>query len=235
MTPVWAQRREALWRDCLVSPDVFHQMVERLGAFVLPDQQVLETEADPHSLPLSLQGLRSHLPRKNAEAIAAWVDVERQVLQDFIGIAPWDHRPLIGGVGGARGQAGGRVRWHHRLRSQQLPQTRHACGGRQAPVVRPPRAGRQRPGGRVHGRRLGTRPCVARLPLGPSPGVGPGPATPPRVCHGPPEVRDHTRQEQCVEMRKAWGEQVPHGWVTGEDALGRHTRFRQALRERGAR
>ena len=96
MTPVWAQRREALWRDCLVSPDVFHQMVERLGAFVLPDQQVLETEADPHSLPLSLQGLRSHLPRKNAEAIAVWVDVERQVLQDFIGIAPWDHRPLIG-------------------------------------------------------------------------------------------------------------------------------------------
>src|SRR4029077_4072227 len=35
-------------------------------------------------------------PRKNAEAIAAWVDVERQVMQDFIGMAPWDPRPLIG-------------------------------------------------------------------------------------------------------------------------------------------
>ena len=31
MTPAWAQRREALLRDCLVSPDVFHQMVDRLG------------------------------------------------------------------------------------------------------------------------------------------------------------------------------------------------------------
>jgi SRSO17 transposase len=28
---------------------------------------------------------------------------------------------------------------------------------------------------------------------------------------------------------------VPHGWVTGDDELGRHTRFRQALRERGER
>ena len=32
-----------------------------------------------------------------------------------------------------------------------------------------------------------------------------------------------------------WGEQVPHGGVTGDDALGRHTRFRQDLRARGER
>ena len=43
MTPAWAQRREELLSDCLVSPDVFHQMVDRLGAFVVPDQQALET------------------------------------------------------------------------------------------------------------------------------------------------------------------------------------------------
>ncbi len=96
MTPVWAQRREELWSDCLVSPDVFNEMVDRLGEFVMPSQRALETEADPHSMPLSLQGLLSHVPRKHAEDIAAWVDVERQVMQDFIGIAPWDHPPLIG-------------------------------------------------------------------------------------------------------------------------------------------
>ena len=44
---------------------------------------------------LYLQGLLSPLQRKNAEDIAAFVDVNRQVIQDFIGIAPWDHRPLI--------------------------------------------------------------------------------------------------------------------------------------------
>ena len=36
MTPAWAQRREEMLSDCLVSPDVFQQMVERLGAFVVP-------------------------------------------------------------------------------------------------------------------------------------------------------------------------------------------------------
>ena len=36
MTPVWAQRREEVLSDCLVSPDVFHPMVERLAEFVVP-------------------------------------------------------------------------------------------------------------------------------------------------------------------------------------------------------
>jgi hypothetical protein len=36
MNLVWAQRREEVLRDCLVSPDVFHQIVERLGEFVVP-------------------------------------------------------------------------------------------------------------------------------------------------------------------------------------------------------
>jgi hypothetical protein len=38
-----------------------------------------------------------------------------------------------------------------------------------------------------------------------------------------------------VERLDAWGEQVPHGWVTGDDELGRHSRFRPDLRERGER
>jgi SRSO17 transposase len=54
-------------------------------------------------------------------------------------------------------------------------------------------------------------------------------------CHVPPEVRYQTRPEQCVEMLDEWGEQVPHGWVTGDDELGRHRRFRHDLRERGER
>ena len=36
MNPVWVQRREEVWNDCLVSPDVFTQMVHRLGEFVVP-------------------------------------------------------------------------------------------------------------------------------------------------------------------------------------------------------
>jgi hypothetical protein len=39
-------------------------------------------------------------------------------------------------------------------------------------------------------------------------------------CHVPKEVRYQTRQKQCLEMLDAWGDQVPHGWVTGDDELG---------------
>jgi SRSO17 transposase len=95
MTPAWAQRKEELLSDCIVSPDVFTQMMDRLSDFVVPYQHALEAEAGGRHVHLYLQGLLSHVDRKHAEGIAALVDVERQVLQDFIGTAPWDHRPLV--------------------------------------------------------------------------------------------------------------------------------------------
>ena len=95
MHSMWAQRREEVLSDCLVSPDVFQQMVDRLDEFVVPSQHVLETATGQRNVHLYLQGLLSHLPGKNAEDIPMFVDVERQVLQDFIGTAPWDHRPLV--------------------------------------------------------------------------------------------------------------------------------------------
>jgi hypothetical protein len=56
-----------------------------------------------------------------------------------------------------------------------------------------------------------------------------------QACHVPPEVQYHTRREQCLEMLDTWGEHVPHSWVTGDDELGRHRRFREELRKRGER
>jgi hypothetical protein len=70
-------------------------MVERLGACVVPSQQALEAEAGQPHVPCYLTGLPCPLNRKHAETIAALAAVERQVIQDFIGTAPWDHRPLI--------------------------------------------------------------------------------------------------------------------------------------------
>ena len=54
----------------------------------MPYQHVLETEVSGRLVHLYLQGLLSHLERKNAEKIATFVDVERQVIQDFIGTIP---------------------------------------------------------------------------------------------------------------------------------------------------
>jgi SRSO17 transposase len=234
MTPVWAQRREEMWSDCLVSPDVFNEMVDRLGEFVMPYQQALETEADPHSMHLYLQGLLSHLPRKNAEDIATFVDVERQVIQDFIGIAPWDHRPLIGVLVGQVAQRLGEPDGIIAFDPSSFPKRgthsvgvkRQWCGHR----------------GKVDNCQVGVFMGYVseqdhalldfRLSL---PEDWARDEQRRQACHVPPEVRFQTRQEQCLEMLEAWGEQVPHGWVTGDDELGRHTRFRQALRERGER
>lgn len=89
MTPAWALRQEELVSDCIVSPDVFNPMVDRLGEFIVPFQHALETETGQRNLHLYLQGLLSHLPGKNAEDMfinepmtisSICVDVEDQII-----------------------------------------------------------------------------------------------------------------------------------------------------------
>ena len=234
MTPAWTLRQEELLRDCIVCPDVFNSMVDRLCAFVVPYQHALETEAGKRNVRLYLQGLLSHLPRKNAEMIAALVDVERLVLQEFIGTAPWDHRPLVrvlvGQVVERFGEPDGIIAFDP---SSFPKRGTHAVG-----VKRQWCSHR----GKVDNCQVGvfmgyvSRHDQALLDFRLSlPEEWARDAQRRAACHVPPEVRYHTRHEQCLEMLDAWGEQVPHGWVTGDDELGRHTRFRQQLRERGER
>jgi SRSO17 transposase len=234
MTPAWAQRQEALLRDCIVSPDVFNHMVDRLREFVVPYQHALATEAGQRNVHLYLQGLLSHLPRKNAEKIAAFVDVERLVLQEFIGTAPWDHRPLItvlvGQVVAQLGAPDGVIAFDPssfpKRGTHSVGVKRQWCGHR----------------GKVDNCQVGVYMGYVsggdhalldfRLSL---PEEWVRDAHRRQECHVPEEVQYRTRQEQCLEMLDLWGAQVPHGWVTGDDELGRHTRFRQQLRERGER
>src|SRR5499427_1766568 len=234
MHTVWAQRREEVVSDCLVSPDVFHQMVDRLAEFVVPYQHVLETEAGQRNVHRYLHGLLSHLPGKNAEDIATFVDVERQVIQAFIGTAPWDHRPLIqvlvGQVAARLGEPDGVIAFDPssfpKRGTHAVGVKRQWCGHR----------------GKVDNCQVGvfmgyvSRHDHALLDFRLSlPQEWARDAQRRAACHVPPEVQYHTRYEQCLEMLDAWGKQVPHGWVTGDDELGRHTRFRHALRERGER
>src|SRR5215471_8603843 len=234
MTPAWAQRQEALLRDCIVSPDVFNHMVDRLREFVVPYQHALETETGKRNVHLYLQGLLSHVPRKNAEKIAAFVDVERLVLQEFIGTAPWDHRPLItvlvGQVVAQLGEPDGVIAFDP---SSSPKRGTHSVG------VKQQWCGHR---GKVDTCQVGvfmgyvSRHDHAlldfRLSL-PAEWAHDEPRR--QACHVPLEVRYHTHQAQCLEMLDLWGAQVPHGWVTGDDELGRHTRLRQELRERGER
>jgi SRSO17 transposase len=234
MALTWTQRREELLSDCIVSPDVFNPMIARLAEFVVPYQQALETEAAQRNLHLSLQGLLSHMPSKNAEDIATFVDVQRQVIQEFIGTAPWDHRPLIEvlvpQVVHRLGQPDGIIAFDPssfpKRGTHSVGVKRQWCGHR----------------GKVDNCQVGVFMGYVseddqalldfRLSL---PQEWAHDEQRRQACHVPPEVCYETRQAQGLEMLDAWTDQVPHGWVTGDDELGRHTWLRQALRERDER
>src|SRR5215217_8669651 len=234
MGTVWARRREELLNDCIVSPEVFTLLIDRLGEFVVPYQQALETEASQRNLHLYLQGLLSHLPGKNAEDIATFVDVERQVIQDFIGTVSGDHRPLITvlveHVADQLGEPDGIIAFDPRSFPKRGPYSvgvkRQWCGHR----------------GKVDNCQVGVFMGYVsahdhtlldfRLSL---PEEWARDELRRQDCHVPPGVRYHTRQAQCLEMLDQWGAQVPHGWVTGDDELGRYSRFREQLRQRDER
>jgi SRSO17 transposase len=217
-----------------VSPDVFDYMVDRLRDFVVPYQRVLETQAGQRNMYLYLQGLLSHLPGKNAEDIATLVAVERLVIQEFIGTALWHHRPLVhvlvGQVVERLGEPDGVIAFDPssfpKRGTHSVGVKRQWCGHRgkvdncQVGVYMGYVSGQEHA---LLDFRLSLSEEWARDKQRRE------------DCHVPSEVRYHTRQEQCLEMLDAWGDQVPHGWVTGDDELGRHTRFRRELRERGER
>ncbi len=214
MTPAWAQRQAALLRDCIVSPDVFMHMVDRLSDFVVPYQHALETEAGQRNVHLYLQGLLSHLPGKNAEDIATFVDVERQVMQAFIGTAPWDHRPLITvlveQVADRLGEPDGIIAFDPssfpKRGTHSVGVKRQWCGHR----------------GKVDNCQVGVFMDYVsehdhalldfRLSL---PQEWARDERRRQACHVPPDVQYQTRQEQCLEMLDAWGDQVP-GTVFGD-------------------
>src|SRR2546428_10188403 len=232
MNTVWARRREELLSDCLVSPDVFQQMVHRLDAFVIPYQQVLETEAGQRNVHLYLQGLLSHLPGKNAEDIATFVDVQRQVVQAFIGTAPWDHRPLIevvvGQVVERLGEPDGIIAFD--------PSSFPKCGTHSVGVKRQWCDHRGKVDNCQGSVFMGyvSRHDHALLDFRLSlPAEWARDEQRRQACHVPEDGSYRTPHEQRLQMLDLWGAQVPHGWVTRDDELGRHKQFRGGMRQRG--
>src|SRR4051812_28708754 len=108
MEPRFQLHKEQMLAGCQVPPALFRGVTGRLESFAQPFVASLPSpESRAHSR-IYLAGLLSDVGRKNAEPTASRHDLDRQVIQRFIGEVDWDHGPLIEElarqVGGAIGR-----------------------------------------------------------------------------------------------------------------------------------
>ncbi len=105
-----ARMREIL-EDTKLAPQVTRRMLNRLIEFSKPFVSTLGRVENRNHTHEYLQGLMSDLERKNVESIAYQHDQDRQGLQRFVGVADWDHTPmvdiLVGRIGGTLGEEDG--------------------------------------------------------------------------------------------------------------------------------
>jgi SRSO17 transposase len=181
-----------------------------------------------------VEGLLSDLKSKDAESIAYLHDRERQGLQKFIGQADWDHRPLITELARQVGQGLGQADAVLVFDPSAFPK----CGTKSVGVARQ-WCGRL---GKVENCQVGvylgyvSRTGHAlvdfRLYLGKD---WTGCRRRMNEAGVPRGVRFATRHELALAMLDEHGNSLPHGWVAGDDEMGRSSWFRQELRVRGER
>jgi SRSO17 transposase len=227
-------RMKELMADAVVPPRAFQGMLSRLARFVEPFAARLGTSQQRRHTYEYVAGLLSNVSRKNVESVAYHHDQERRALQKFIGECPWDHRPhldiLARQVGRELGEPDGVIVFD----PSGFPKK-----GTKSVGVKRQWCGRL---GKVENCQVGVYMSYVsrkehalvnmRLYL-------PREWTKDRArCKAagvPPETRFRTRHELALEMLDDAGSVLPHGWVAGDDEMGRSSGFRRALRGRTER
>jgi SRSO17 transposase len=227
-------RKQQLLDECQVPPEVFDGAVERLAEFAGPFLDHLVRREQRDHARTYLAGLASDLRRKNTESIAYRHDQRRHGLQHFVGSSTWDHRPLLrelaGRVGRELGTPDGVI---------VFDPSGFAKKGDASVGVQRQWLGRL---GKVDNGQVGVFMAYAshrehalvdvRLYL---PRSWARDRLRRKRCGIPKAVRYRTRHELALEMLDETGPLLPHGWVTGDDEMGRSSRFRAELRRREER
>jgi SRSO17 transposase len=234
MEPRFQQRKDQLLADCQVPPATFRGAIRRLEAFAQPFVASLPSPESRRSTGTYLAGLLSDLKHKNAEAIAYRNDLDRQTLQAFVGASPWDPTPLI-----------------DELNRQVAAEMGHS----DAVLVFDPSAFPKKGNASVGvqrqwcGRLGKCENCQVGLYLGYVtdaehvlvdfrlylPKEWAKDKKRRKRCGVPKEVRYRTRHELALEMLDRRGPALPHGWVSGDDEMGRPAWFRRQLATRRER
>jgi SRSO17 transposase len=224
-------RLAELLDDAEVRPGLLRGVMPRLESFLRPFVEVLQTPERRANARHYVHGLLSDLDGKDVESIAYLHDRERQGLQKFIGQAEWDHRPLLAElvrqVTGELGEPDGVLVFDPsafpKKGTESVGVQRQWCG----------RLGKldncqvgiylgyvsRREHALVDFRLYLPKEWANRKRRRQKAGV-------------PAAVRFRTRHELILEMLDERGPSLPHGWVSGDDELGRSSWFRQELRSR---
>lgn len=227
-------RREELLAQACVSVKDWEAVVARLETFVEPFVESLTESAQRRHFVEYASGLLSNLERKTSEGIAYLYDQDRKQMQQFVGESPWEHAPLLKElarqVGQRLGEADGVIVFD--------PSAFAKKGTKSVGVARQ-WSGRL---GKVDNCQVGIYMAYAsrrehalvnlRLYL---PKEWTKSRTRRRAAGVPDAVKFQTRHAQALEMLDESGALLPHGWVTGDDEMGRCGPFREALRTRDER
>ena len=234
MEPRFQRHKEQLLAGCQVPPTLFRGVMGRLEDFAVPFAASLPSPESRSHTRTYLAGLLSDVERKNAESIAYRHDLDRQTIQRFVGEVDWDHDPLIGEL--SRQVAGAIGRPDAVL---VIDPSAFAKKGTASVGVQRQWCGRL---GKVDNCQVGvflgyvsdTEHALVdfRLYL---PRGWAGDRKRRRKAGVPRDVQYRTRHELALEMLGRRGGTLPHGWVAGDDEMGRPAWFRRRLAHDGER
>lgn len=228
MEPRFQRRKEQLLAGCQVPPTFFRGVISRLESFAQPFVAALPSPESRRHSHTYLAGLLSDLERKNAESLAYRHDLDRQTIQRFIGEVDWDHEPLV---------------------DELIRQVATAVGRPDAVLVFDPSAFPKKGTSSVGvqrqwcGRLGKVENCQVGVFLGYVsddehalvdfrlylPREWANDKKRRKKGGVPKDVRYRTRHELALEMLARHGSVLPHGWVAGDDEMGRPAWFRQRL------
>jgi len=224
-------RLEELLEDAALDPRIPEGMLDRLERFVEPFAAGLMSGQQRLHAWEYVAGLFSEVKRKNAETIAYLHDQDRQALQKFIGQVPWDHRPLIAElvrqVGAELGEPDGVLVFDPSAFKKQ---------GKDSVGVARQWCGRL---GKIDNCQVGVYLAYVsraehalvdvRLYLNKEWAKD---RRRRKKCGVPREIRFRTRHALALDMLAEHASALPHGWIAGDDEMGRSSAFRRELRTR---
>jgi len=225
-------RLRELLDDAVVYPEQLQGMLARLERFVEPFAACLVRSKQRQLVQRYVAGLVSQVERKNVESIAYHHDQDRQMLQKFIGQYTWDHQPLVEELVRQVGTELGRPDAVLVIDPSAFPKK-----GNESVGVQRQWCGRL---GKVDNCQVGVFLAYVsseehalvdtRLYLPKSWAR----SKKRRAKVGVPvDVKFRTRHELALEMLDEQAARLPHGWVAGDDEMGKIPEFRSQLQTRG--